>query len=307
MKSNYLIFRLPKMFSKYKYLIVIIIFFISSLTCAQGRFTKIDNAVLFSEYYPNATAHFKGTIIFQNGAGTTLKEWTKNKIFFNCIRKYGNIFLYDRSGLGKSPPDLSMSLAKPMTAELVNSKLIKLLKKNNIKSPYILVAHSYGGMYAGYFARKYPNLVKGILMIDPVPNNYQWSDKFLKKFQSDIKKMDKLSSKEAYQQYSYVRANKYNLMTAQLFYQLKGFKQTKNQINRLPKMSSKFPIIIISSSYMDKNAPIKGNWYKLQHQWLNKNPNSKILNVHSGHFIQLEHPKLICEQLNELVELAANK
>ncbi len=194
-----------------------------------------------------------------------------------------------------------------MTAQFINLKLIKLLKKNNIKPPYILVAHSYGGMYVGYFARKYPNLVKGILMIDPVPNNYQWSNSFLKQFQSEIRKMDKLSSKEAYKQYSYDRANKYNLMSVQLFYQLKGFKQTKKQVNRLPKMSDKFPIIIVSSSYMDKNAPIKGNWYKLQQQWLNKNPNSKILRVHSGHFIQLEYPKLICEQLKELVDLAASR
>lgn len=298
---------LLKLFSSYKYLAIIIALFLPTPTFAQSKFTKIDHTFLFSEYYPNATAQFKGTIIFKNGAGTTLKEWTKNKLFFHCIKQCGSIFLYDRSGLGKSPPDFSMSLKKPITAQLVNSKLIRLLKKNKIKPPYILVAHSYGAMYAGYFARKYPNLISGILMIDPVPNNYRWSDTFLKQLQPDMKKIDKLSSKKAYSQYSHTGSTKYNTMSAQLFYQLKGFKQTKEQINRLPKMSNKFPIIIVSSSYMTKNAPIKGNWYKLQKQWLNKNPNSKIIKVHSGHFIQLAHPKLICDQIKKLIALAANR
>jgi len=55
---------------------------------------------------------------------------------------------------------------------------------------------------------------------------------------------------------------------------------------------------------MDKKAPIKGSWYNLQKQWLNQNPNSIIFRAHSGHFIQLNRPKLICEQLNKLVKIA---
>jgi len=121
---------------------------------AQVNFTEIDGSILYSQYYPNPNAKFKGAIVFQNGSGTSLKEWSENKTFFECIKQHGNVFMYDRSGLGKSPPDFSISLTKPITAQLVNSKLIKLLKRNHIKSPYILISHSYGGMYAGYFARK---------------------------------------------------------------------------------------------------------------------------------------------------------
>ena len=92
----------------------------------------------------------------------------------------GNLFLYDRSGLGKSSPDYSVSSANPITAELVNSKLIQLLEGNHIKSPYILVSHSYGGIYAGYFARKYPDSVAGMLMVDPVPSNFLYSKRIRK-------------------------------------------------------------------------------------------------------------------------------
>ena len=272
------------------------------LTLAQVETTKINNVKIYSEYFPNHNSKFKGTIVFENGSGTPLTEWTKNKEFFHSAKNLGGIFIYDRSCLGKSPPDLSMSIKAPMTASLINMKLMLLLKKRNIRPPYILVAHSYGAMYAGYFARKFPNLVRGVLMVDPVPNNYEWSDLLFKQYNTSIKKinqMRKMSSRELYSKY-----DMNSTMPAQLFYQLIGFKETKTQINKLNPLSNKIPIIIVSSSYMEKNAPIKGNWYQQQKQWLNTNPHSKIIKVHSGHFIQLDRPKLICKQLKILTEMA---
>ena len=286
-------------------LIILSSFFLPLHAFAQVNFTEIDGSILHSQYYPNPNSKFKGTIVFQNGSGTSLKKaWTENKNFFECIKQHGNVFMYDRSGLGKSSPDFSISLTKPITAQLVNSKLIKLLTRNHIKSPYILVSHSYGGLYAGHFARKYPDLVTGMLMVDPVPSNYQYSNRIQKQFKIALAKMDKVSSREAYKLHSFSRLNKDNTMTADEFYQQKGFHKTIEQVARLPRMSSKFPIIIVSSTDMHKNAPIKGSWYALQKQWLNQNPNSIIFRVHSGHFIQLDRPKLICEQLNKLVKIA---
>ena len=159
-------------------------------------------------------------------------------------------------------------------------------------------------MYAGYFARKYPDSAAGMLMVDPVPSNYQYSNRIQKQFKIALARMDKISSRKAYKLHSFSRSNKHNTMTANSFYQQKGFHKTIEQVAKSPRMSSKFPIIIASSTYMDKKAPIKGSWYNLQKQWLNQNPNSIIFKVNSGHFIQLTQPKLICEQLNKLVKIA---
>lgn len=284
----------------FRHLSLISFIFYSSIIFAQGQYTQIENTKIYSEYYPTIQTKFKGTILFENGSGTPLSEWIENKTFFQCAKQYGSLFMYDRNSLGKSSPDLSMSLNKPLTAELVNSKLMQLLKKNNIKPPYILVSHSYGARYSGYFARKYPELIKGILMVDPVPNNYEWSNAFLKIHQADIKKMSKLSSSEIQKPSGSSKSN----TSPELFYQLAGFSQTKQQINSLPPINKNIPVIIVSSSYMDKYAPIKGNWYLQQQQWLNDNPHSKILKVHSGHFIQLDQPKVICEQIEILANLA---
>ena len=155
---------------------------------AQANFTQIDESILYSEYYPNNKSKFRGTIIFQNGAGVSLKEWTHSKAFFKCLTQQGSAFMHDRSGLGQSSPDYSISLKSPITAQHVNSKLIRLLKRNKIQSPYIIVSHSYGGLYAGYFARKYPHLIAGMLMVDPVPSDYQYTNQFLEKFRINLAK-----------------------------------------------------------------------------------------------------------------------
>jgi pimeloyl-ACP methyl ester carboxylesterase len=213
---------------------------------------------------PCFAATFKGTILFENGSGVNFKEWTESKGFISCAKQSGRLFLYDR-----------IIPAKPLTASDVNTYLTRQLKLRHIQPPYILVAHSYGALYSIYFARKYPDSVKGILLVDPVPNNFEWQD--------SVKKEKKKSPEQ--------------------HYQLLGFEQTKKQVNNLPPLSNHIPVIILSSSEMEKNAPIKGDWYEQQQQWLNKNPESKIIKVEGGHFIQLEHPEVVCEQIKALVDL----
>ena len=271
---------------------------------AQVNFTEIDGSLLHSQYLTNPSSRFEGTIVFQNGTGSSLETWTANKTFFKCIKQLGNLFMYDRSGLGKSSPDFSVSSANPITAELVNSKLIQLLERNRIKSPYILVSHSYGALYAGYFARKYPDLVAGMLMVDPVPSNFLYSERIQKHLDITLTTIGEIPSKEAYKLYSISRQSQNNGITADGFYQQKGFQKTMSQVGELHLMSSAFPIIIISSNDMDKIKPIKGNWHALQKQWLNQNPNSTIFRAEGGHSIHHEHPNLVCKQVNKLVQIA---
>ena len=272
---------------------------------AQVNFTEIDGSLLHSQYHPNPNSKFKGTIVFQNGTGSSLEAWSANKTFFDCIKQLGNLFLYDRSGLGKSSPDFSVSSANPITAELVNSKLTQLLERNRIKSPYILVSHSYGGLYTGYFARKYPDLVAGMLMVDPVPRNFLYSERIQKQFDIALATIGEMPNRKAYKLYGVSRQSQNNGITADGFYQQKGFETTMKQVAELPLMSSTFPITIISSTEMSINAPIKEDWHSLQKQWLNQHSNSTIVKAHGGHFIQAEQPKLVCNQVNQLVKIAA--
>jgi hypothetical protein len=88
---------------------------------------------------------------------------------------------------------------------------------------------------------------------------------------------------------------------AEIFYQLLGFSESKQSIKQLGNINDAIPVLIVSSTGMEKAKPLKEDWYSSQKQWLNNNPNSKIVKVTSNHFIQLERPQLICEQIKKLI------
>ena len=258
--------------------LIILIYLISSTAFAKTQITTIENGVtIYSEFYQKSKSKFKGTIIFENGSGTDLNEWTDNKTFFQCAKNYGSLFLYDRNGLGKSPPDLHLSSNNPITTKFINDKLLKLLELNDIRPPYILIAHSYGGMYAGYFALKYPNLVKAIIMVDPVPKDFHFSTQRMNHYAPIIIKAKEQLAAKIYQNS--------DGSEAELAYQLLGFELSKHQIKELGTINNDIPVIIVSSTDMQKEKPLQEDWYISQKQWLNKNPKSKIILTNTGHFI----------------------
>src|SRR5215218_3039569 len=68
---------------------------------------------------------------------------------------------YDRAGLGWSE-----SGTEPRDAKQISSELHTLLKGAGTERPYVLVGHSYGGLYARMYAARYPNQVSGVVLVD---------------------------------------------------------------------------------------------------------------------------------------------
>jgi pimeloyl-ACP methyl ester carboxylesterase len=270
-------------------MIFILLLFVKN-AYSKSQYTDIGNEVkIYSEYYANSKTKFKGTIIFENGSGTDLTEWAQNKKFFQCAKKQGSLFLYDRNGLGKSPPDFNQSAINPITAKFISSKLLVLLQKNKIKPPYIIVTHSYGAMYSGYFALQNPNLISGMIMVDPVPKNFNFSNKIMKNYENNVALAKSYSSRDIYK--------KIDGSTAEVVYQLLGFEKSKQEVKNLGNINDSIPVVIISSTGMEKDKPLTDDWFEQQKQWLNHNSQSKIFQVNTGHFIQLEAPNAVCHQI----------
>lgn len=72
--------------------------------------------------------------------------------------------LFDRPGSGWSQID-----ALPLTFSSEIDKLKKLLEANGEQGPFVLVGHSFGGMFSANFAHHYPELVAGLVLLDPTP------------------------------------------------------------------------------------------------------------------------------------------
>ncbi|MRH87452.1 alpha/beta fold hydrolase [Nocardia sp. SYP-A9097] len=69
--------------------------------------------------------------------------------------------VYDRGGTGYSD-----AVALPRSAEAVAVELRELLRLENIDGPYVLAAHSLGGLYAHRFAQLFPGDVAGLIWLD---------------------------------------------------------------------------------------------------------------------------------------------
>jgi pimeloyl-ACP methyl ester carboxylesterase len=68
---------------------------------------------------------------------------------------------YDRAGMGWSKAGPG-----PRDASRISAELHTLLTRVGVASPYVIVGHSYGGLYALRYASQYPEDVAGLVLID---------------------------------------------------------------------------------------------------------------------------------------------
>jgi pimeloyl-ACP methyl ester carboxylesterase len=97
-------------------------------------------------------------VVFESHFAGTMEAWRK---VWRAISGFTTVVTYDRAGLGGSDPG-----PLPRTALRVAEDLRRLLHRALLPPPYILVGHSFGGLFAQAFARKYSDLVAGLVLVD---------------------------------------------------------------------------------------------------------------------------------------------
>ena len=98
------------------------------------------------------------TVVVDTGLGAISLEWNHIQ---SAIAKRTRICLYDRAGYGYSDPG-----PLPRTSSYIVDELHKLLSLADVKGPYILVGHSFGGYNMQLFASRYPNVTAGVVLVD---------------------------------------------------------------------------------------------------------------------------------------------
>ena len=74
---------------------------------------------------------------------------------------------YDRPGIGWSEANPELRTIRDRAAELYI-----LLKSSELPGPYVLVAHSYGGLIVRAFFREHPTDVGGLVLIDTAEEGF---------------------------------------------------------------------------------------------------------------------------------------
>ncbi|NAY92190.1 alpha/beta fold hydrolase [Muricauda sp. JGD-17] len=105
------------------------------------------------------------TIVIEGGTGSWTIQWLELQ---RRLSEEFKVVTYDRAGYGWSDSSPYSRTAFNMVDEL-NTGLEKL----GISSPFILIGHSYGGMIIRAFAKKFPEKVKALILVDSA-SEYQF-------------------------------------------------------------------------------------------------------------------------------------
>jgi len=100
------------------------------------------------------------TVVMDAGVNSGSQVWG---LVWPMIGSSTRVCVYDRAGLGYSDP-----IPKPRTSLEIVGDLHQLLINAAIKGPYVLVAHSFGGLNIRLYASKYPEDVAGMVLVDAV-------------------------------------------------------------------------------------------------------------------------------------------
>jgi pimeloyl-ACP methyl ester carboxylesterase len=113
------------------------------------------------------------TVILVSGLGNAADVWSfrnpgvKGPAVFPGVARRTRVCAYDRpntylqTGPGRSDP-----VRQPQGAGRAVGDLHALLRAADIPGPYVVVAHSYGGLIARLYASTYPRQVAGLVLVD---------------------------------------------------------------------------------------------------------------------------------------------
>lgn len=102
------------------------------------------------------------TVVLVNGLGSTHSIWAP---VLGRLERRSRVCVTDRPGLGSSP---ARTGSKRTDAGEHARELAAALSAAGEEGPYLLVAHSYGGLVARAFAAQRPDEVAGMMLVDAV-------------------------------------------------------------------------------------------------------------------------------------------
>jgi len=214
-------------------------------------------------------------VIFENGLGGTMDWWAK---VFPEISKNTTAFAYNRPGYGKSD-----SVSTPRDGIHIVDELRSLLKSKNLNPPYVLVGHSLGGLYMQLFARRYPDEVSALVLVDS----------------THPKQLKGAGSSENWP--TWLRIMFGVATSAVAKEELNAINVTGEDVLQLATFTGK-PVFVLSALQpMKENSTLADDANEKRKDIARLYPGSKQIWVDSGHGIPLEKPEAIISTIREVL------
>jgi pimeloyl-ACP methyl ester carboxylesterase len=258
------------------------------------------------------------TVVMDSAFGGFALDWS---LVQPEIAKFTQVCAYDRSGYAWSEPNPKASIR---TSQQLVHELHMLLKTAGISGPYVLVAHSFGGLNVRLFADQYPNDVVGMVLLDVAHEDAEERIKISHEAQvSRFNFLAKLARfgivrtwlfpKMVISMIPEYKKLPPELRAAQVAVALnpKSFQTAAGEANLFPEYAAKLraarslgdmPLIVLT--------PVSSSptWMELQKELAGLSTQGKLITVEgTGHYIQLGRPDVVVDAVRQVVEAARRR
>jgi pimeloyl-ACP methyl ester carboxylesterase len=231
------------------------------------------------------------TVIFESGFGTDLTAWRN---VAPAIAKSAQVVAYSRAGLGKSQPRPGERTLRANTDDLE-----KMIAAAQLRPPFILVGHSYGGFLIRDFAAKNPAQVAGMVFVDA-------SDE---RIETELRKIDPVRTAQDAKLSEGYTPPKYK---AELKYVQSILSSGKLPgAGKLPDV----PVAVLTSSkkhekpefFLHSPEGMK-TWRSLHERFFRQfSTGIHTVTANAGHNIHMEQPQLVIAAIEQVIAMAADQ
>ena len=221
-------------------------------------------------------------MVLINGFRMALSSWERT---LPQLYDVGRVVAYNRPGVGKSA-----KATEAQTGEAAVGLLHALLQELQINGPVVLVAHSFGGLIANLFARKFASRVAGVVFVDAAhPDEHEAQKEFRPPWAAhllneSLKRLEKFFDPFRYSEQECAE-------------------ETVRQIHQ----ASDFPAVPIAVVSGQKRMPFVPErsfdlHLQFQEQLAELSPHSeRFLAEQSGHFPQITEPDVVVRAVRSVL------
>ncbi len=227
------------------------------------------------------TRHDTQSVVFENGLGGRMEWWEE---VLPQISDDITTFAYNRPGLGASE-----ATTTPRDGAHIVDELRALLRSKGLTPPYVLVGHSLGGLYMQLFARRYPEEVSVLILVDST-------------HPKQLEGMGALKNQSLW-----VRTALGIMVTGVAEQELALLSRTGEQVLSLPTPSN-LPVLVLSAAQpLTEHSAVADDANEKRQDIARLYPGAKQIWVESGHAIPLEKPEAVVLAIREAIRLGQNK
>lgn len=274
----------------------------------NNKYVTIDN----KKNYYSVEGIEKPTIIFESSSGMGISQWDSTRKLL--LDEFGiKSFAYDRDGFGFS------DFTNPQSPEDQAKELKLILRKVALTGPYILVGEDYGSLVMTNFAKLYPELVEGIILISPINEKELGNNNYYKNFSKEkipsklnitgsyfginnlIDKLIGLNSPQGLDTLlSEQEYNNYKMLRPTTKFNKAYYAELENILNKTSKsqtdgMFSNIPYVIITNNKLKQEQEnLKSLGSPEKTMVISGNSDSKV--------ISLEKPELILQSVDYIMK-----